>query len=218
MPAAAASLCAAAVGTETDGSITGPSAVENIFGLKPTLGTHLAGRNRSDQSSTGHRWSDGAERDRRRDSARHHANAVRRRCRAAAAEVITRNFCNAVRCNGKRIGRDVRFFDYNYFGSGIPGDEESVAFAQSRVADVMHSLGATIVDTDTGDVFAYTGRRVHRVAVRVQSANRAIFANVSATPTFAHAGGLDRVRQFTLRPGARLLRPGSLRSCRNDER
>src|SRR5215471_1915122 len=34
---AAASLCAAAVGTETDGSITGPSAVENIFGLKPTL-------------------------------------------------------------------------------------------------------------------------------------------------------------------------------------
>src|SRR5215510_9787263 len=36
--AAAASLCAAAVGTETDGSISGPSAVENIFGLKPTLG------------------------------------------------------------------------------------------------------------------------------------------------------------------------------------
>src|SRR5205807_5488888 len=34
----AASLCAAAVGTETDGSITGPSAVENLFGLKPTLG------------------------------------------------------------------------------------------------------------------------------------------------------------------------------------
>jgi amidase len=35
---AAANLCAAAVGTETDGSITGPSAVENLFGLKPTLG------------------------------------------------------------------------------------------------------------------------------------------------------------------------------------
>jgi amidase len=35
---AASNLCAAAVGTETDGSITGPSAVENIFGLKPTLG------------------------------------------------------------------------------------------------------------------------------------------------------------------------------------
>src|SRR5262249_2242413 len=35
---AAANLCAAAVGTETDGSISGPSAVENIVGLKPTLG------------------------------------------------------------------------------------------------------------------------------------------------------------------------------------
>ena len=35
---AGANLCAAAVGTETDGSITGPSAVENIVGLKPTLG------------------------------------------------------------------------------------------------------------------------------------------------------------------------------------
>src|SRR5438874_12457709 len=33
-----ANLCAAAIGTETDGSITGPSAVENIVGLKPTLG------------------------------------------------------------------------------------------------------------------------------------------------------------------------------------
>src|SRR5436309_446168 len=35
---AAANLCAVAVGTETDGSITGPSAVENVTGLKPTLG------------------------------------------------------------------------------------------------------------------------------------------------------------------------------------
>jgi amidase len=56
---------------------------------------------------------------------------------------------------GARIGRDVRFFDYSYFGSGIPGDEETVAFAENAL-DVMESLGATIVDTDTGDVFAYT--------------------------------------------------------------
>src|SRR5438045_7559687 len=34
----AANLCSVAVGTETDGSITGPSAVEDIVGLKPTLG------------------------------------------------------------------------------------------------------------------------------------------------------------------------------------
>jgi len=56
---------------------------------------------------------------------------------------------------GARIGRDTRFFDYSYYGSGIAGDEETVAFADNAL-DVMESLGATIVDTDTGDVFAYT--------------------------------------------------------------
>ena len=30
--------CSVAIGTETDGSITGPSAVEDIVGLKPTVG------------------------------------------------------------------------------------------------------------------------------------------------------------------------------------
>ena len=36
--AAAASLCAAAVGSETDGSITGPASFNALVGLKPTLG------------------------------------------------------------------------------------------------------------------------------------------------------------------------------------
>src|SRR5205814_2603549 len=57
--------------------------------------------------------------------------------------------------NGKRIGRDVRYFDYSYYGSGIPGDELTVAFAENALS-VMESLGATVVDIDTGDVFAYT--------------------------------------------------------------
>ena len=56
---------------------------------------------------------------------------------------------------GARIGRDVRYFDYNYYGSGIPGDQSSVGFAEHAL-DVMAELGATIVDCDTGDVFAYT--------------------------------------------------------------
>jgi amidase len=36
--AAAASLCAAAVGTETDGSITSPAQTNGVVGIKPTLG------------------------------------------------------------------------------------------------------------------------------------------------------------------------------------
>jgi amidase len=58
--------------------------------------------------------------------------------------------------DGAVIGRDVRFFDYSYYGSGIPGDELTVAFAENALS-VMHDLGATIVDVDTGDVFAYNG-------------------------------------------------------------
>src|SRR3984893_17361567 len=36
--AVAANLCAAAVGTETDGSIVSPSSVNGIVGMKPTVG------------------------------------------------------------------------------------------------------------------------------------------------------------------------------------
>jgi amidase len=36
--AAAASLCAAAVGTETDGSVVSPSSINGIVGIKPTVG------------------------------------------------------------------------------------------------------------------------------------------------------------------------------------
>jgi amidase len=36
--AVSANLCAAALGTETDGSITGPAAVNGVVGLKPTVG------------------------------------------------------------------------------------------------------------------------------------------------------------------------------------
>ena len=57
---------------------------------------------------------------------------------------------------GAVIGRDMRFFDYSYYGSGIPGDELTVAFAENALT-VMESLGATVVDVDTGDVFAYSG-------------------------------------------------------------
>jgi amidase len=142
---AAANLCAAAVGTETDGSITGPSAVENIFGLKPTLGL-ISGDGIvpiSHQQDT--------------------AGPMGRSVTDVAIllgvmqnqQMDYRPFLQRGALAGKRIGRDTRYFDYSYYGSGIPGDEESVAFAEHALM-VMHSLGATIVDCDTGDVFAYT--------------------------------------------------------------
>ena len=151
---AAANLCAAAVGTETDGSITGPSAVENIVGLKPTLGLV----SQDGIIPIAHE----------QDTAGPMARSVTDVAILLGAlqspwgEVIGHQlpndytqFLQRGSLQGARIGRDVRFFDYSYYGSGIPGDELTVAFAENALS-VMESLGATIVDTDTGDVFAYT--------------------------------------------------------------
>src|SRR2546429_7759753 len=151
---AAANLCAAAIGTETDGSITGPSAVENIVGLKPTLGLV----SQDGIIPIAHE----------QDTAGPMARSVTDvaillgALQSPFGEVIGHHlpsdytqFLQRGALNGARIGRDVRFFDYRYYGSGIPGDQHTVALAEHALS-VMESLGATIVDTDTGDVFAYT--------------------------------------------------------------
>jgi len=152
---AAANLCAAAIGTETDGSITGPSAVENIVGLKPTLG--LVSQDGIVPISH------------QQDTAGPMARSVTDVAillgvlQSPFGEVLGHQlpsdytqFLDPNALDGAVIGRDVRFFDYSYYGSGIPGDELTVAFAENALS-VMESLGATVVDVDTGDVFAYSG-------------------------------------------------------------
>jgi amidase len=152
---AAANLCAAAIGTETDGSITGPSAVENIVGLKPTLGLV----SQDGIIPIAHE----------QDTAGPMARSVTDVAillgvlQSPFGEVIGHQlpddytqFLDPNAFDGAVIGRDVRFFDYSYYGSGIPGDELTVAFAENALS-VMESLGATVVDVDTGDVFAYNG-------------------------------------------------------------
>ena len=142
---AAASLCAAAVGTETDGSITGPSAVENIFGLKPTLGLIsqdgiLPISHQQDTAGPmGRTVTDVAI-----------MLGIMQSPQTDYTQLLQRGALN-----GKRIGRDTRFFDnYAFYGSGIPGDEESVALADHALG-VMASLGATIVPTDSGAIEDY---------------------------------------------------------------
>ena len=150
----AANLCSVAVGTETDGSITGPSAVENIVGLKPTVGLV----SQDGIIPIAHQ----------QDTAGPMARSVTDvaillgALQSPFGDVIGHHlpsdytqFLQRGALSGARIGRDIRFFDYSYYGSGIPGDQHTVDFAEHAL-DVMESLGATIVDTDTGDVFAYT--------------------------------------------------------------
>jgi amidase len=144
---AAASLCAAAVGTETDGSITGPSAVENIFGLKPTLG--LISQDGIVPISH--------QQDTAGPMARTVTDVAILLGVMQSPQTDYTSLLQRGALKGKRIGRDTRFFDnYAFYGSGIPGDEQSVALADHAL-DVMHSLGATIVDTDSGAIEDYFG-------------------------------------------------------------
>ena len=151
---AAANLCAAAVGTETDGSITGPSAVENIVGLKPTLGLV----SQDGIIPIAHEQDTAGPMGRSVTDVAILLGVLQSPFGAAMGRQVPNDYTQFLRrgaLQGARIGRDVRFFDYSYYGSGLPGDQQAVAFA-NHALDVMESLGATIVDTDTGDVFAYT--------------------------------------------------------------
>jgi amidase len=151
---AAANLCSVAVGTETDGSITGPSAVENIVGLKPTLGLV----SQDGIIPIAHEQDTAGPMGRSVTDIAILLGALQSPFGEVLGHQLPSDYTQFLQpgaLNGARIGRDVRFFDYSYYGSGIPGDEETVAFAENALS-VMESLGATIVDTDTGDVFAYT--------------------------------------------------------------
>ncbi len=151
---AAANLCAAAIGTETDGSITGPSAVENIVGLKPTLGLV----SQDGIIPIAHQQDTAGPMARSVTDIAILLGVLQSPFGEVIGHTLPGNYTQFLRrgaLEGTRIGRDVKFFDYSYYGSGTPGDEETVAFANDAL-DVMHNLGATIVNTDTGDVFAYT--------------------------------------------------------------
>ena len=150
----AANLCAAAIGTETDGSITGPSAVENIFGLKPTLGLI----SQDGIVPISHQQDTAGPMARSVTDVAILLGVIQSPFGSVASHSLPSDYTQFLKrgsLKGKRIGRDVRYFDYSYYGSGIPGDEETVAFANHALG-VMKSLGAKIVDTDTGHVFAYT--------------------------------------------------------------
>jgi amidase len=150
----AANLCSIAVGTETDGSITGPSAVENIVGLKPTLGLV------SQQGiiPISHQQDTAGPMGRSVTDVAILLNVLKSPFGRVVGQPLPDDYTRFLRrgaLQGARIGRDVRYFDYSYYGSGIPGDQGAVGFAQHAL-DVMADLGATIVDCDTGDVFEYT--------------------------------------------------------------
>jgi amidase len=150
----AANLCSVAVGTETDGSITGPSSVEDIVGLKPTVGLV------SQQGiiPISHQQDTAGPMGRSVTDVAILLGILQSPFGRVVGRPLPDDYTRFLRrgaLQGARIGRDVRYFDYSYYGSGIPGDHSTVGYAQHAL-DVMEHLGATIVDCDTGDVFQYT--------------------------------------------------------------
>ena len=148
-----ANLCATAVGTETDGSIVGPSNANLAVGLKPTLGliaqagiipisleADTAGpicRTVTDVAVM--------------------LGAMQSPFGAVAGHPLPTDYTQFLRrgaLRGARIGVDQRYFD-DYADYGNPGDDDTLPFVQHALA-AMTGLGATLVPTDTGDYLEYT--------------------------------------------------------------
>src|SRR5438477_11521554 len=136
--AVAANLCSVAVGTETDGSITGPSAVEDIVGLKPTLGlvSQLGIIPISHQQDTAGPMA------RSVTDVAILLGALQSPFGRVVGQPLPDDYTQFLQrgaLRGARIGRDVRYFDYSYYGSGIPGDHSTVGYAE-HAWDVMRHL------------------------------------------------------------------------------
>jgi amidase len=149
-----ANLCAAAVGTETDGSIIGPSNSNLAVGLKPTLGLISQqgiipiSRNQDTAGPMGRTVTDVAVM----------LGVLQSPFGPAAGQPLPAGYTQFLQrgaLNGARIGVDQRFFD-DYAAYGWPGDEDTLPYVQQAL-DAMESLGATLVPTDTGDIYAYSG-------------------------------------------------------------
>ena len=146
--ATAANLCAAAVGTETDGSVVCPSGNNLVVGLKPTVGLVAQ---------------DGII------PIAHSQDTAGPMCRTVTdvaimlgvmqspfGEVIGHKlprdytqFLQRGALRGARIGMDKRYFTPAF------GGEDDIIDVVEPALEVMQSLGATVVRTDTGDSNAY---------------------------------------------------------------
>ena len=147
--APAANLCAAAVGTETDGSIVCPAGNNLVVGLKPTLGLI------SQQGiiPIAHSQDTAGPMARTVTDAAILLNSMVTPFGSVAGNQLPSDytvFLQRGALNGARIGVDRRMFLPEYFA--LP---ELNAVVEDAI-EVMASLGAVIVDpVDTGDPFAY---------------------------------------------------------------
>jgi amidase len=147
--APAANLCAAAIGTETDGSVVCPAGNNLVVGLKPSIGLlpqdgiiPIA----HSQDTAGPMTRTVV------DAAILLAvmqNRLRGGNRSAPLDDDGAGFRRRRGLRKVRIGVDRRYFTPDY-----GGEPDLVAVAEEGL-EALASLGATLVDTDTGDPLAY---------------------------------------------------------------
>ena len=146
--APALNFCAGAVGSETDGSIVCPAGNNHVVGLKPTVGL-LSGKG---VIPIAHSQDTAGPMCRTVTDAAILLGAMQSPVSPVAGNALPTNYRKFLQRGslaGKRIGVDRRYFTPDY-----GGEPDLVAVAQQGI-DAMASLGATILEVDTGDAFEF---------------------------------------------------------------
>src|SRR6266566_1096554 len=144
--AAAANLCAATVGTETDGSVVCPSGNNLNVGLKPTVGLV----SQDGIIPIAHSQDTAGPMCRTITDVAIMLGVMQSPFGPVSGQPVPRDYTQFLKIgslNGARIGIDSRYFSHAY-----GGENDLVKVAKAGL-DAMHSLGATLVPTDTGNPF-----------------------------------------------------------------
>ena len=150
--AAAANLCAAAIGTETDGSIVCPASNNLVFGLKPTLGLIA----QAGIIPIAHSQDTAGPMARTVTDLAILLGVMRSPFGAVAGHQVPHDYTQFLddrSLEGATIGIDQRYLTDAYAFPVNPNTLE----AFNAGLDALESLGATLVPCDTGDIFAYGG-------------------------------------------------------------
>jgi amidase len=149
--APAANLCAAAVGTETDGSVVCPSTNNLVFGIKPTLGL----LSQDGIIPIGHSQDTAGPMARTVTDLAILLNVMRTPFGQVAGHALPPDYTAFLAANslaGRVIGIDQRYLTPAY---SVATPDMLAVFDQGLAA--IASLGATLVPVDTGDIFTYGG-------------------------------------------------------------
>ena len=210
--APAANLCAAAVGTETDGSIVCPAGNNLVVGLKPTVG--LVSQDGIIPIAHSQDTAGPMARTVTDAAILLGAHAVAVRAGRRASRLPTR--LHAVPA-ARRAARAPASASTGATSRTTTAASPTSSPWSRQALDVMADLGATLVDTDTGDPFAYFDAEFTVLLVRVQGADRRVPATLAHT-SMRTLADLIAFNIAHCARGDEVLRPGALRAGRGDER